>query len=304
MSWFHISPEVQEALHHHRPVLALESTILAHGMPFPENLDFARRAEEETRRKGVVPATIAILNGSIRIGLTEDELEQLCSSSSVLKAGLRDLSSCVAGGKSAATTVSSTLAIAQQAGIEVFATGGIGGVHRGATDTFDISQDVWALARFPGIVVSAGAKAILDLEKTLEMMESLAIPVLGFRTNEFPAFYSRSSGLALTQRVESAQEIVSIFSAQKLLRQTGSLLIANPVPTDQEIPRDELVPIIEQALLEAEQHRISGKAVTPFLLQTIVAKTGGRALATNIALALNNVELGTAIATALTSQPV
>jgi len=297
-----LSTEVRTALSNKHPVLALESTILAHGMPWPENLEFAKRAETTARESGAVPATIAVLDGKAHVGLSSEQLERLCKGEQIQKAGLRDLPVVLSRGQSAATTVSATLHLANLAGVDVFATGGIGGVHRGLSETLDISQDLWALARTPGIVVSAGAKAILDLGKTLELLETLAVPVLGYQTDEFPAFYSRASGLKVANRVDTPADIAAIYSNQNALNHRQAMLIANPVPVENEIPESEIRPVIEAAVSLAKNRKISGKELTPFLLGEIVRVTKGRSLKTNIALALNNIKLGTKIAVAIKDQ--
>ncbi len=291
-----LSSDVRIALENKRPVLALESTILAHGMPSPDNVDFALQAESVVRKMDVVPATIAVLDGKIHVGLTPDQLMHLCQGRDIAKAGVRDLATVMARGESAATTVSATLRIAHLAGIPVFSTGGIGGVHRNAEMTLDISQDLWELSRTPGVLVSAGAKAILDLGKTLEIMETLDIPVLGYQTDDFPAFYSRKSGFPVPARIEAPSEIAIIYQHRQSLSLPGALLVVNPVPSEAEIPSEEIYPVIESALEQAQSEGISGKNVTPFLLQKIVDLTAGRSLKTNIALALNNIKLGTEIA--------
>jgi len=297
---FIIHDEVQTALIEHRPVLALESTIISHGMPYPDNLDFARLAEHECREYGATPATIAILDGRVHIGLNEGALEKLARGDGIEKVATRDLGLIIARCKSGATTVSATMRLAYLAGIQVFATGGIGGVHRGAEQTGDISLDLKELGETPVIVISAGAKAILDLPRTLEYLETAGVPVLGYQTDEFPAFYSRKSGLSVAWRVDSPEEIAAIFREQLTLSLTVGLLVTNPVPLQFEIPATELNPIIEKALYECEQLGIRGKAVTPYLLGKIVELTAGRSLATNIQLALNNIRLGAAVALALT----
>lgn len=299
---FLIHEEVHTALIEHRPILALESTIISHGMPYPENLEFARQAEQECRQHGAVPATIAIVDGLVHIGLEETALEKLARGTGIEKVATRDLGLILARRKSGATTVSATMRLAHLAGISVFATGGIGGVHRGVEQTGDISLDLKELGETPVIVVSAGAKAILDLPRTLEYLETAGVPVLGYQTDEFPAFYSRKSGLAVPWRVDSPVEIAAIFNAQLSLGIKTGILVANPVPEPYEIPATELNPTIEKALFECEQLGIRGKAVTPYLLGKVVELTGGRSLATNIQLALNNIRLGASIALALSQQ--
>lgn len=297
---FIIHEEVRTALAEHKPVLALESTIISHGMPYPDNLKFARQAEAECRDHGAIPATIAILDGMVHIGLDDAALEKLARGDGIEKVATRDLGLVLARRKSGATTVSATMYLAHLAGIQVFATGGIGGVHRGVEQTSDISLDLKELGEIPVIVISAGAKAILDLPRTLEYLETAGVPVLGYQTDEFPAFYSRKSGLTVPWRVDSPVEIASMFKSQLSLGMRNGVLIANPVPEKFEIPAKELNPIIEKALFECEQLGIRGKAVTPYLLGKVVELTDGRSLATNIELALNNIRLGAQIAKTLT----
>lgn len=299
VSLFRIHPEVRRALREDRPVLALESTIIAHGMPYPQNLEFARRAEETAKQADVVPATIALVDGFIHIGLEDDILTRIAKGNGIEKVTARDLGTVLARNSSGATTVSATLHLAHLVGIKVFATGGIGGVHRDAVTTFDVSQDLHILAQTPAIVVTAGAKAILDIPKTLELLETLSVAVIGFGTNEFPAFYSRRSGCALQSRADSAEEVVRIFTAQQQLNLRSALLVANPVPTADEIPQPEIQQHLLKALRLMEEKNISGKSVTPFLLKQLVHLTRGRALKTNLSLALNNVRLGAEIARAL-----
>ncbi len=293
---FKYATEVGEALSTGKPVLALESTIIAHGMPYPENLQFAQEAEALARQSGVIPATIAILNGKVCIGLENDQLTQLATDQSVGKVATREIGLTLAQGGNGATTVSATMRLANQAGIQVFATGGIGGVHRGAEHDFDISADLIELSRTPVMVVSAGAKAILDLPKTLEYLETMSVPVIGYGTSDFPAFYSRSSGLPIPVRIDDPAEIAAAFHYQSELGMTAGMLVANPLPEAFDIPFAEMDRHIESALNDAQLAGISGKKLTPFLLGRIVELTGGRSLETNQALALNNVRLGAEIA--------
>jgi len=292
---FSINPEVETALSNKRPVLALESTIIAHGMPYPENIDFAKRAEAVVRKHGVVPATIAIVDGKIHIGLNDEQLEILASSKNVEKVAVRDIVFAVAQKLTGATTVSATMRLAHLSGIEVFATGGIGGVHRNAETTFDISQDLIELSRTPMIVVSAGVKAILDIPKTLEYLETNAVPVIGYQTSEFPAFYSRSSGYKIVHQCNDPSEIAKMLKTHKYLNLISAILIANPVPISDEIPKNIIDKYIDVALAECSEKKIIGKKVTPFLLKKIVELSDGKSLKTNIALALNNVKLGAQI---------
>ncbi len=288
-------PDVATALHSGTPVLALESTIIAHGMPYPENLSFAQKAEDVARQAGAVPATIGILNGKIKIGLTEDECEQLASRPSH-KTTLRDLAHVISEKASGATTVSATMALAHAAGINVFATGGIGGIHRNVVEHFDISQDMLALSNYPLLVVCAGVKAVLDIPKTLEVLETAGVPVVSYNCSEFPAFYSRSSGLASSLSLMDSEKIADLFWTHRKLGIGTAVLVANPIPKENEIPRQEMSNIIDTAIRESQKRRISGKAVTPFLLQSIVQMTGGRSLGANIALAINNVKVGAELA--------
>ncbi len=296
---FKYSRDVQIALSNGEPVLALESTIIAHGMPYPQNLEFAHEAEEVARKFGATPATIAILHGKVCIGLDNDQLEVLASDKSVKKVATREIGTTLALGGHGATTVSSTMRLAHQAGIKVFATGGIGGVHRGAEKDLDISADLIELSRTAVIVVSAGAKAILDLPKTLEYLETMSVPVIGYGTTDFPAFYSSRSGLELHQSLSSPEDIATAFEAQCSLGIESGMLIANPAPGEIEIPLDEMSVIIDVALKDAAKAGIMGKELTPYLLGRIVELTEGRSLVTNRALALNNVLIGAKIAVSL-----
>ena len=296
------SPEVRAALDTGAPVVALESTIITHGMPWPQNLETARRVEAEVRAAGATPATIAVMGGRIHIGLTAAELEALAQAKGVMKLSRADLAFCLASGGIGATTVAATMICAHLAGIAVFATGGIGGVHRGAEDSFDISADLTELGLTPVTVVAAGAKAILDLKKTLEVLETNGVPVIAFGQEELPAFWSRASGLRAPLRAETAAEIARAHLMRARLGLAGGQLVANPIPPEAEIPREEIVPVIETALAEAEAQRIAAKEVTPFLLSRIFDLTGGRSLAANIALVLNNARLGAAIAREIVAQ--
>ena len=283
------------------PVVALETTIVTHGMPYPENVLTARSVEEEIRRLGGKPATIAVIGGVIRVGLTSEELERLGQSKDVLKLSRNDLAYAVAAGKTGATTVAATMICAQMANIRVFATGGIGGVHRGAANSFDISADLEELAQTPLAVVCAGAKALLDLPKTLEYLETRGVPVIGYRTDEFPAFWSRHSGLALGIRMDTPAEIARFLQVKWGLNLAGGALICNPVSEADEIPAQEMAAHIEAAIAEAMEQGVSGKAVTPHILARIVEMTGGRSLRTNIALVQSNARLAAEIAVAMHS---
>lgn len=296
------SPEVQAARSAGHPLVALESTIITHGMPYPQNVATARRVEAEVRAAGAVPATIAVLDGRIHIGLSDAELEQLGRARDVMKLSRADLAVCLATGRTGATTVAATMICAHRAGIPVFATGGIGGVHRGAELSFDVSADLRELAETPVSVVSAGAKAILDLPKTLEVLETLGVPVIAVGQDEFPAFWSRSSGLRAPLRLDQASEIAAAHLQRARLGLPGGQLVANPIPAAVEIPRDVITPFIERALAEATERRVAAKAVTPFLLQRLFELTEGRSLEANIALVLNNAHLGGAIAREIARQ--
>ena len=290
------SDEVAAAKANGIPLVALESTIITHGMPFPQNVETARKVGAEIRLAGAVPATIAVMAGKIHIGLSEAELQSLGQATAVMKLSRADLAACVAMGRVGATTVAATMICAKMAGIEVFATGGIGGVHRGAELSFDISADLLEFAQTPVTVVAAGAKAILDLPKTLEVLETHGVPVIAYGQDDLPAFWSRASGLKAPLRMDTAAQIAASHRMRGMLGIVGGQLVANPIPVEAEIARNEIGPVIEQALAEAQAQRISAKAVTPFLLQRIFELTAGRSLVSNIALVLNNARLGAAIA--------
>ncbi|MFN3642268.1 MAG: pseudouridine-5'-phosphate glycosidase [Gemmobacter sp.] len=294
-----LSPPVAAARAAGRPVVALESTIITHGMPWPANVETARAVEAEVRAGGAEPATIAVMDGAIRIGLTAGELDRLGQAAGVRKLSRADLAWCIACGGTGATTVAATMICAHLAGIAVFATGGIGGVHRGAETTWDVSADLHELARTPVTVVAAGAKAILDLPKTLEVLETLGVPVIAYRQDDFPAFWSRSSGLRAPLRADSADAIAAGHAMRARLGLPGGQLVANPIPPEAEIPRAEIVPAIEAALHDAAAAGVAAKDVTPFLLARLNAITAGRSLAANIALVRANARLGAAIAAAL-----
>ena len=294
------SPEVAKARASGRPIVALESTIITHGMPWPQNVQTARAVEDEIRTAGAVPATLALMAGRIHIGLTPDALDSLGQARDVMKVSRADLAACLALGRTGATTVAATMICAHLAGISVFATGGIGGVHRGAEVSFDISADLAEFSLTPVTVVGAGAKAILDLPKTLEVLETYGVPVIAYGQDDFPAFWSRSSGLKAPLRMDSAAQIAASHQMRLALGVAGGQFVANPIPLDAEIPRAEITPFIEQALSEAAAQGISAKAVTPFLLQRIFELTQGRSLTCNIALVKNNARLAAQIACALT----
>ncbi len=296
------SPEVTQARANGIPIVALESTIITHGMPFPQNVETATRVEAEIRAHGATPATIAIMDRRIHIGLTEAELAALGQAKDVAKLSRADLAACLATGGTGATTVAATMICARLAGIDVFATGGIGGVHRGADTSFDTSADLAELAQTAVTVVAAGAKAILDLPKTLEYLETHGVPVIAFGQDDFPAFWSRSSGLPAPLRMNGAADIAAAHLMRSHLGLPGGQLVANPIPIDAEIPRDVINPVIEAALEDANARGVAAKAVTPFLLQRIFELTEGRSLTANIALVLNNARLGAGIATEILRQ--
>jgi len=296
------SPEVAAALDAGRAVVALESTIITHGMPWPRNLEVARMVEDAVRDAGAVPATIAVLAGQLHIGLTAVELEGLAQAKGVAKLSRADLAVCMAQGGTGATTVAATMIAAELAGIEVFATGGIGGVHQGAEQSFDISADLQELAATRVTVIAAGAKAILDLPKTLEVLETLGVPVIAYGQDDFPAFWSASSGIKAPLRLDTPAAIARAHRMRARLDLPGGQLVANPIPAAAEISRAELAPVIAQATADAEAMGIAGKAVTPFLLQRIFDLTGGASLEANIALVLNNARLGAAVACALVGE--
>jgi len=294
-----VAPEVADALNAGRPVVALESTIISHGMPYPRNVETAREVERIVRENGAVPATIAVLDGRMRVGLDDDTLERLGQAQGIAKLSRRDLPVILGRGGDGATTVSATMIIAHLAGIRIFVTGGIGGVHRGAERTFDISADLQELARTPVAVICAGAKSILDLPKTLEFLETSGVPVIGYGTDEFPAFYCRSSGLALPHRCDTPAEVASVLRTQQVLGYPGGTVIANPIPVPDALSIGEIDAAIARALGEAEAEGIQGKDVTPYLLARLVELTGGRSLEANIALVKHNAKVGSRIAGAL-----
>ena len=284
-----VAPEVAQALAEGRPVVALESTIISHGMPYPKNVETALLVEQTIRDNGAVPATIAVIGGRLKAGLSREEIEQLGKAGrGVAKASRRDLPALVARGADGATTVATTMIIAHMAGIRIFATGGIGGVHRGAEFTMDISADLEELAQTPVMVVCAGAKSILDLGLTLEYLETKGVPVIGFGTEELPAFYTRKSGFGVDYRVDSPAELAAIFAAQRELGYRGGMLVTNPIPEEYAMDKEVIDAAIERALEEAKEQHIHGKETTPFLLARVVELTGGESLESNIRLVLNN----------------
>ena len=292
-----LSPEVAEALANNRPVVALESTIISHGMPYPQNVETALRVEAIVREHGAVPATVAVIGGRLRAGLTEDEIDYLGRRGrEVIKVSRRDLPVVVARGLDGATTVASTMIVAALAGIDVFATGGIGGVHRGAETTMDISADLEELAMTPVMVVCAGAKSILDLGLTLEYLETKGVPVLGYGTDELPAFYTRTSGFGVDYRVDTPAELAKILHTQRKLDFPGGILVGNPIPEEYSMDKETIDAAIDQALAECAEQGIHGKETTPFLLARIAEITGNDSLDSNIQLVFNNVALGAEIA--------
>ena len=291
-----LTDEVRDALADHRPVVALESTIISHGMPYPQNVKMATEVEGIIRGHDAVPATIAVLDGVPHVGLDAEQLEVLASSGDVAKASVRDLAYVMARGVHGATTVAATMRLAHLAGIRVFATGGLGGVHRGAPGTFDISADLTELSRTPVAVVSAGVKSILDIALTLEQMETLSVPVIGYGTDEFPAFYSRSSGYAVPMRADTPAEVARIMHTQWGLGITAGVDVANPIDAADEVPAETIGAIIDQALSDMHEAGITGKDTTPYLLARIVELTGGDSLRANIALVRSNAHLAAQIA--------
>ena len=293
-----VNPEVKKALEHGKPVVALESTIISHGMPYPKNVETALLVEKTIRDNGAIPATIGIINGDPIVGMTPEEIEEFGKRKGILKASRRDLPVIYAKKYWAATTVATTMIIAAQAGIDIFVTGGIGGVHRGAQETMDISADLQELAKTDVTVICAGAKAILDLPLTLEYLETQGVPVLGFKTKELPAFYTAHSGLSVDYQIDSFEEAAEIIKEKKLNELKGGILITNPIPEQYAMDEKVINDAIDKALKEADKQGIKGKEVTPFLLKTIVELTGGDSLESNIQLVLNNAAVGAEIAKA------
>lgn len=296
---FSLSPAIARAFQQGRAIVALESTVIAHGLPFPHNLETARACEAEIRQSGAEAATIGIIGGDPVIGLSPEQVEAIASRENVVKVNLANLGACLAQQRWGATTVASSLHFAAMAGIRIFATGGIGGVHRGAGESFDISADLNALARYPVVTVCAGAKAILDLAKTMEVLETMGVPVVGYQTDELPAFYSQASGIKLDLRADTAEEVAAIADRHWQLGFSTALLVVAPVPAEAEVPAGEINTEIDAALAAAAEQGISGKAVTPFLLSRIAARTAGRALRANIALLQNNARIAGQIACAV-----
>ncbi len=299
-TYLSISLEVQEALKAGKPVVALESTIISHGMPYPQNVETALKVEQTIRENGAVPATIAIIGGQLKAGCTPEEIEYLGKKGqAVIKASRRDLPVLIARKADGATTVTTTMIIAAMAGIRVFATGGIGGVHRGAQQTFDISADLEELAQTPVMVVCAGAKSILDLGLTLEYLETKGVPVIGYGTEELPAFYTRHSGFKVDYRIDTPEELAAAFKAKIDCGLKGGMLVTNPIPEEFSMPKEVIDKAIDQALREMDEAGIHGKQCTPFLLAKVKDLTGGESLASNIQLVLNNARLAAKTAKAL-----
>ena len=295
-----IAPEVQQALEAGKPVVALESTIISHGMPYPQNVETALRVEEIIRENGAVPATIAIIGGRLKAGLTREEIDYLGRTGlKVTKASRRDLPVLAAKGADGATTVATTMIVAAMAGISVFATGGIGGVHRGAETTMDISADLEELAQTPVMVVCAGAKAILDLGLTLEYLETKGVPVIGYQTEELPAFYTRKSGFGVDYRLDTPEELAQAFHAKRTMGLKGGMLVTNPIPEEYSMDHEVINAAIDKAVQEAKEQGIHGKETTPFLLAKVKELTGGSSLESNIQLVFNNARLAAKTACAL-----
>lgn len=292
------TPEVRAALDAGRPVVALESTIITHGMPYPQNLEMARDVEQAIRDEGATPATIALMDGHIHAGLDQPTLERLAQAEAVMKVSRADLAVCLSTGRTGATTVAATMICAALAGIRIFATGGIGGVHRGVEATMDVSADLYELAATPVTVVSAGAKAILDIPRTVELLETLGVPVIAVGQDAIPAFWSRDSGLPAPLRLDDPSQIAAAARMRRALGIPGGQLVVNPIPAESEIPRAEMIPVVDAALADAAAQGIAAKEVTPFLLDRIYALTEGRSLTANIALVLSNARLAARIAAA------
>ncbi|MCD2139017.1 pseudouridine-5'-phosphate glycosidase [Salinicoccus halitifaciens] len=291
-----ITEEVQKALDENKPVVALESTIISHGMPYPQNVEMAKEVEQIVRDNGAVPATIAIIDGKIKIGLTDEELEIMANTDGVAKVSRRDMAQVVATKQLGATTVASTMICAEMAGIRFFVTGGIGGVHRGVEETMDISADLEELAQTDVVVICAGAKSILDLDKTMEYLETKGVPVIGYQTDELPAFFTRESGIKLNATSETVEEIADIARVKYELGLEGGIVVANPILEEDAMDKDYIDSVINEAVREAGEKGIHGKDSTPFLLSKVVESTEGKSLETNIRLVKNNAEVGTRIA--------
>ncbi|WP_293780299.1 pseudouridine-5'-phosphate glycosidase [uncultured Aeromicrobium sp.] len=296
-----IADEVRSAIAENRPVLALESTIFTHGLPRPTNLETARQAEENVRARGAVPATIGVVDGVPTVGLSDEEIERLSLSDDVVKASVRELVTTACAKQDAGTTIAATALLAQRAGIKVFSTGGLGGVHHGASTTFDESADILALATTPIVLVSSGAKAILDIGATLERFETYSVPIVGYRTDRYPGFYVQDSGFAVPARVETADEVAQMFAFGRALDLTSAILVGNPIPEHEQMDAAMLDEVIQRAWKAAEEAGVRGQGTTPFLLDYIQRHTGGESLRSNIALYHNNVALGCEVARAISS---
>ena len=299
-TYYSLLPEVAEALEHGKPIVALESTVITHGLPFPDNQQLASEVEREIREVGCVPATIAILDGKICLGIDQQQLEQLVQAKELLKVSVRDIAIAVSARKTGGTTVAGTLAVAQAAGIKVFATGGIGGVHRGSA--FDVSADLQELRRAQLVVVCAGAKAILDIPATLEVLETLGVPVIGYHTDYFPGFYSANSGYPVSSRVDSPEEVAKLAQVQWRLGQTSAILVAVPPPAEIALSKDVVEAAIKTAIEDAQRMNIHGQAVTPYLLRRVSEMTGGASLKANLGLLSNNARIAAQIAKAIYNQ--
>lgn len=294
--YLEFSKEVQEAIKNELPIVALESTIISHGMPYPQNIEMAERCEDIVRENGAVPATIAIMDGKIKIGLCKEDLKTLATAKNVAKVSRRDFAAVIAEGEIGATTVASTMICAEMAGIKFFVTGGIGGVHRGFEETMDVSADLEELCKTNVNVICAGAKSILDISRTLEYLETKGVPVIGYKTDQLPAFFTRESGLKLAIRKDSLNEIAQLINAKDALELSGGTVIANPISEDDQLDKDYIDSIINEAIESANEEGISGKEMTPFLLSKIVDKTNGKSLEANISLVFNNADIGSKLA--------
>lgn len=297
--YLEFSKEVQEAIKKELPIVALESTIISHGMPYPQNIEMAERCEDIVRENGAVPATIAIMDGKIKIGLCKEDLKTLATAKNVAKVSRRDFAAVIAEGEIGATTVASTMICAEMAGIKFFVTGGIGGVHRGFEETMDVSADLEELCKTNVNVICAGAKSILDIPRTLEYLETKGVPVIGYKTDQLPAFFTRESGLKLAIRKDSLNEIAQLINAKDALELSGGTVIANPISEDDQLDKDYIDSIIDEAIESANEEGISGKEITPFLLSKIVDKTNGKSLEANISLVFNNADIGSKLAVEL-----
>ncbi|GLI50669.1 pseudouridine-5'-phosphate glycosidase [Tepidanaerobacter syntrophicus] len=295
--------EIKDAINNHLPVVALESTIISHGMPYPQNIEMAHKVEEIVRENGAIPATIAIMDGKIKIGINEEDLKILATNSDIAKVSRRDIAAVIASKGIGATTVAATMLCANMAGIKFFVTGGIGGVHREYEKTLDVSADLEELAQTPVTVICAGAKSILDLPRTLEYLETKGVPVIGFKTDELPAFFTRNSGLKLNLRLDSVEEIAKLVYVQDTLKLKGGILVANPIPEESSLDKEYIDSIIDEAIEESEKLGVKGKDLTPFLLKRIVEKTEGKSLEANLQLVYNNAKIGSRIAAAYSKLP-